>query len=138
MMGNIKVFLLAVLGAVTFTILLVSANTIAMSVRERVREVGILKTLGYTPGAILSIILGEAVVIALAGGIIGVFLASFMTRGVRNMPMAMTQLQHLTLLPQVAAGTGLAVAALIGLLSALVPAYSASRMSILEALRSTD
>ena len=51
----------------TFTILLVSGNTMAMSVRERVREVGILKTLGYTPGAILVIILGEACVISIAG-----------------------------------------------------------------------
>ena len=48
MLGNVKVFLLGICGAVTFTILLVSANTIAMSVRERVREVGVLKTLGYT------------------------------------------------------------------------------------------
>lgn len=137
MLGNVKAFLLAVLGAVTFTILLVSANTIAMSVRERVREVGILKTLGYTPGAILAIILGEAVVIALAGGVIGIVLASFMTGVVRKMPTLMSQLQHLTLPPQVAA-VCLAVAALIGLLSALVPAINASRLSILEALRSTD
>jgi putative ABC transport system permease protein len=122
---------------VTFTILLVSANTIAMSVRERVREVGILKTLGYTPGAILSIILGEAVVIALAGGVLGIVLASLTTGAVRKMPTMMDQLQHLTLLPQVAA-VCLAVAALIGLLSALAPAFNASRMSILEALRSTD
>lgn len=46
--GNLKLFLLLICGAVTFTILLVSANTISMSVRERVREVGILKTLGFT------------------------------------------------------------------------------------------
>ncbi len=137
MLGNVKVFLLAVLGAVTFTILLVSANTIAMSVRERVRDVGILKTLGYTPAAILGIILGEALVIALAGGVIGVILAAFMTGGVRQMPTMMDQLQHLTLLPQVAAAC-LAVALLIGLVSALIPAINASRMSILDALKSTD
>jgi putative ABC transport system permease protein len=137
MLGNVKGFLLAILGAVTFTILLVSANTIAMSVRERVREVGILKTLGYTPGDILSIILGEALVIALAGGVLGIILASIMTGGVRKMPTLMDQLQHLTLVPQVAAAC-LAVAALIGLVSAVIPAFNASRMSILDALRSTD
>ena len=59
MLGNVKAFLLSIVGASSFTILLVSANTIAMSVRERVREVGILKTLGYTPGAILGIVIEE-------------------------------------------------------------------------------
>ena len=59
-LGNLRLFILAICGAVTFTILLVSGNTIAMSVRERVREVGILKTLGFTPGAVLGIVLGEA------------------------------------------------------------------------------
>jgi putative ABC transport system permease protein len=138
LLGNVKAFLLSIVGAVTFTILLVSANTIAMSVRERVREVGILKTLGYTPGTILGIILGEALVIALAGGVIGVVLASVMTGAVRHAPgMMMSQLQQLTLVPSVAA-VCLGVAAAIGLLSALIPAFNASRISILEALRSTD
>jgi len=137
MLGNVKAFLLAIVGAVTFTILLVSANTIAMSVRERTREVGILKTLGYTPGAILGIILGEALVIAVAGGLIGIVLASLMTGMVRRAPTFIGELQQLTLVPTVAA-LCLAVAALIGLLSALVPAFSASRLSILDALRSTD
>ena len=137
MLGNVKAFLLIIVGAVTFTILLVSANTIAMSVRERVREVGILKTLGYTPFTILGIILGEAVIIALAGGVLGIFLAQLMTGVVRQSPMAMPQIQQLTILPPVAAAC-LGVAAAIGLLSALIPALNASRISILEALRSTD
>jgi putative ABC transport system permease protein len=138
MLGNVKVFLLSIVGAVTFTILLVSANTIAMSVRERVREVGILKTLGYTPGVILGIILGEAVVVALVGGIIGVGLASMATGGIRNAPgMMMPELQQLTLVPQVAAAC-IAISAAIGLVAAIIPAFNASRISILQALRSTD
>ena len=70
-LGNVKVFLMSVCAAITFTILLVSANTVAMSVRERVRETGILKTLGYTPRAILLMILGEAGVISLVGAASG-------------------------------------------------------------------
>src|SRR5579863_764793 len=62
-LGNVKAILLLVCAAVTFTMLLVSANTIAMSLRERVREVGVLKTLGYTRQTILGIILGEAVAV---------------------------------------------------------------------------
>jgi putative ABC transport system permease protein len=138
MLGNVKAFLLSIVGAVTFTILLVSANTIAMSVRERVREVGILKTLGYTPGTILTIILGEAVLISLAGGIIGIGLASLMTGVVRQAPgVFVAQLRQLTLVPPVAAAC-LGIACAIGLLSALIPAFNASRITILEALRSTD
>ena len=138
MLGNVKAFLLSIVGAVTFTILLVSANTIAMSVRERVREVGILKTLGFTPGTILGIILGEAVSIAVIGGLIGIGLAAGMTVAVGHMPgMLIPELQQLTLAPGVAAFC-LGVAAAIGLLSALIPAINASRISILQALRSTD
>ncbi len=136
-LGNIKVFLLSVCAAVTFTILLVSANTIAMSVRERVREVGVLKTLGYTRGTILGIILGEAVAISLIGGMLGVGLATMLAREVRRMPAFIQQLKTLTIAPSVAA-LCLAVAALIGLISALLPAYQASRISIVEALRSED
>ena len=62
-LGNVKMYLISICAAVTFTVLLVSANTMAMSVRERIREVGILKTLGYTPDAILFMILSEAGVI---------------------------------------------------------------------------
>jgi putative ABC transport system permease protein len=103
LLGNVKAFLLSIVAAVTFTILLVSANTIAMSVRERVWEVGILKTLGYTPATILGIILGEALVISLAGGLVGIGMASLMTGVVRHAPgMLMSQIQQLTLVPVVA------------------------------------
>ena len=138
LLGNVKAFLLAIVGAVTFTILLVSANTIAMSVRERVREVGILKTLGYTRGTILGIILSEAVIIALAGGVLGIGMAFFMTGMVRNAPgVFIAQLRQLRLEPPVVLAC-LGVAALIGFVSALIPAFNASRISILDALRSTD
>jgi putative ABC transport system permease protein len=138
LLGNVKTFLLSIVGAVTFTILLVSANTIAMSVRERVREVGILKTLGFTPGTILGLIIGEAMLISFAGGILGVAMASFMTGVVRKAPaMMMAEIQQLTLVPVVALAC-LAVSVAIGLLSAIIPAFNASRISILEALRSSD
>lgn len=136
-LGNIKVFLLVVCAAVMFTILLVSANTIAMSVRERVREVGVLKVLGFTRGVILGIILTEAVIVSLIGGVVGVFLASMMTGVVRHMPAFLDQLRHLTLTPSVAL-LCLGIAAAIGLVSAFIPAYQASRIPILDALRSTD
>jgi len=75
MLGNVKAFILSICGAVVFAILLVSANTMAMSIRERTREVAVLKTLGFTRGTVLSIFVGEAVILALIGGIIGSFCA---------------------------------------------------------------
>lgn len=134
MIGNIKMFLMAICAAVTFTILLVSGNTMAMSVRERVREVGVLKTLGFTNGAILGIILGEAAVISLIGGLIGCVIASFLIGGLRAAPIPIEQLKTLTLGPPVALAC-LLVALLIGVISSFVPAYNASRTSILDALR---
>src|ERR1700739_685453 len=71
MLGNVKAFILSICGAVVFAILLVSANTMAMSIRERTREVAVLKTLGFRRGTILSIYIGEAVTISLLGGLLG-------------------------------------------------------------------
>ncbi|MGA3024311.1 MAG: FtsX-like permease family protein [Bryobacteraceae bacterium] len=135
-LGNLKLFLAAICGAVTFTIMLVSANTISMSVRERVREVGILKTLGFTTGNILSIIVGEAVFIAGAGGVLGAFMAAFLCDSVKRFPMTAGFFHDLTFSSGVAAAA-LGVALFIGLVSSLVPAWGAAKTSILDSLRYT-
>jgi putative ABC transport system permease protein len=134
-LGNVKLFLLSICGAVTFTILLVSGNTMAMSVRERIKEVGILKTLGFTNGAILGLIMGEALTISLIGGVIGVLLASLLCGGVGRAGQAMAaQLHGLSLTP-VTTLICLAIAAFIGLVSAFIPAWNAARTKILDSLR---
>jgi len=135
-LGNMKLFLMAICGAVTFTILLVSANTISMSVRERIREVGILKTLGFTTGNILSIIVGEAIFIAGVGGVIGSLLAAGLCDSVRRFPYTASFFHDLTFSSGVAA-TALGVALFIGLVSSLVPAWGASKTSILDSLKYT-
>ena len=133
-LGNVKVFLLSICGAVTFTILLVTANTMAMSVRERIREVGVLKTLGYTNGAVLAIILGEAAVLSFFGGLLGWLLASGLTAVLRTMPGFISELKTLTIQPAVAAVL-LCVAVVIGLASSFLPAWNASRTHIIDSLR---
>ncbi len=133
-LGNVKAFLLSIFAAVTFTILLVSANTMAMSVRERIREVGVMKTLGFKPGGIMGIILGEATVISLAGGVLGCLLASGLVSAIRNGPAALAMLRNLAVGPPVVA-VSLSIAVFVGLVSAAVPAWSASRTSIVDALR---
>jgi putative ABC transport system permease protein len=136
-LGNVKLFLLSICGAVTFTIMLVSANTMAMSVRERVREVGVLRTLGFTPAAILGMILGEAVAISIIGGVVGCGLASLLCGVVRSAPAFISQLKTLSIAPPVVAAC-IGVAAVIGLVSSALPAWSASRTPIVEALRAAD
>ncbi len=136
MVGNIKLFLLVICAAVTFTILLVSGNTMAMTVRERSREVGILKTLGFPNGTILAMILGEAALISLFGGLLGVILASFIAYGVRQAPAFLQAMKTLSITPSVALFC-LAFSMVIGVFSSLIPAAGAARTSILDALRNT-
>ncbi|MBV8551492.1 MAG: FtsX-like permease family protein [Acidobacteriaceae bacterium] len=133
--GNIKLFLLSICAAVTFTILLVSGNTVAMSVRERIREVGIMKTLGYANNLILSLIIGEAITIALTGGAMGLLLAAAVTDFVGKIGQNFIgQLHGLSLTPLTAI-ICLAVAAFVGAVSSLVPAWNAARTDILDSLR---
>lgn len=133
--GNIKLFLFAICGAVTFTILLVSGNTMAMAVRERIKEVGVLKTLGFTNGAILTMILAEAVAISLIGGALGlIFSAGLVGIVGRSAQAFVNQLHGLSLTPFTIA-ICMAIAAAIGLISAFVPAWSAARTKILDSLR---
>jgi putative ABC transport system permease protein len=131
-LGNVKVFLLAICGAVTFTILLVSANTMAMSVRERMREVAVLKTVGFTNRAVLGIVLAEAGFISMLGGIVGLTLASALILVVRNGGGG--QFGGLKMSPSLALA-GVLFAITIGVISSIVPAAGAARTSILDSLR---
>jgi putative ABC transport system permease protein len=137
LLGNVKMFLIAISAAVMFTILLVSANTMAMSVRERVREIGVLKTLGFTPAAVLGLVLGEACAISVAGGLLGYLISTVLVHMVAKSPFG-GFLPTLPLIELPVALVCIAIAAAIGLVSSLVPAAGASRLPIVEALRSTD
>lgn len=119
------------------TVLLVSANTMAMSVRERVSEVGILKTLGFTRENILALIVGEAMLIALIGGGIGFWLAASAVTLIREMHAGPISMHSLAISPLMAA-LGAVLAAIIGLASSAVPAWSASRRGIIDCLRLAD
>ena len=137
LLGNVKMFLFAISAAIMFTILLVSANTMAMSVRERVREVGVLKTLGFTPGSILGMILGEAAAISLIGGFIGFLISALLMQGVAKSPFGGFMPSFAFIEPGILTAC-LVTAALMGVLSSFVPALGASRTPIVQALRSSD
>lgn len=132
-LGNVKLFILSICGAVVFAILLVSANTMAMSIRERTREVAVLKTLGFRRGTILSIYIGEAVTISLVGGLLGATGATLLMIAAAHAPNG-TFFKGF----QVNAPTylvSLTVAALVGFLSAVFPSYRASQRNIVDGLR---
>lgn len=136
-LGNIKLILMSICAAVTFTILLVAANTVAMSVRERVREVGVLKTLGFTQQKILGLLLGESLAISLIGGAIGLLLAQGLCRVLAAGLAGFVPPDQLTIqLPVFLALLGISL--LIGVASSAVPAWNAARTPILDALRVTD
>jgi len=130
-LGNVKLFLAAICAAVTFTILLVSANTVAMAVRERTREMAILRTLGYTPGEILQLVLGESVLISLFGGLAGLGIGYLLAKGMQSSGFGFQGIKWQS------ASIVLGMAALIGLVAALVPAMIASRKNVVESLRFT-
>lgn len=132
MLGNVKVFLMSICGAVVFTILLVSANTMAMSVRERIKEIGVLRTLGFTTDKVLAMIIAEAVIIAMLGGLLGCLMAFAV---VHLMGSAFQVMFGTLRMPPVVLLISLGVAFAIGLLSSVVPAYNASRVPITDALR---
>jgi putative ABC transport system permease protein len=131
MLGNVKAFILSICSAVVFTILLVSANTMAMSVRERTREVAVLKTLGFTRNSILGLFVGEAVSLALMGGIVGTLIAYGLITFMQKQGGFMTGMA--VTLPTVILALG--VAALVGFLSAFIPSYHASQINIVDGLR---
>ena len=85
MMGNVKAFIFSICSAVVFATLLVSANTMAMSIRERTREVAVLKTGIYQAG-VLGLFVSEAVALSLAGGILGASLGWFLVYGLTHSP----------------------------------------------------
>jgi putative ABC transport system permease protein len=133
-LGNVKFMIFAIGAAVSFTLLLVSANTVSMSVRERIPEVGILKTLGFSPGAILSLIIGESAFIAVLGGLLGLLFTALVCAVLRDVPLLLIDLRRVQLTAQAVAVT-LCLAALIGAASAAWPAWSAARRPIVLALR---
>ena len=132
MMGNVKAFILSICGAVLFATLLVSANTIAMSIRERTREVAVLKTLGFTRRGVLGLFVSEAVALSILGGVLGAVLG-------RGLVFMFAHSPQMTFFPLKMTLTiwllALLVSGLVGLLSAAIPSYHASRVNIVDGLR---
>jgi len=134
MLGNVKAFILSICAAVVFATLLVSANTMAMSIRERTREVALMKTLGFTRGTVLGLFVSESASLAAIAGLLGALAASALIAAMAASPMGGQFLQNVRItLPTML--IAVLVGAAVGLVSSFVPAYNASRRNIVEGLR---
>jgi len=129
--GNIGAITMSILTAVFFTILLVSGNTMAQAVRERMSELGVLKAIGFTDAQVLGFILFEALLIAGVGGGIGLVLGWLAVKGGDPtggaLPVFTVQPKEML--------AGVMFVALLGIISGLFPALQAMRLNAVEALR---
>lgn len=129
--GNIKLIILVIGGVVFFTLLLITGSNMAMSVRERTSDIGIMKTLGFSDARILLMVLAESLIIALIGGGIGLGLAKLFT--LQGDPtgglLASFELDRKSI------GLGFASVILIGLAAGIIPAIQSMRLKIVDALR---
>lgn len=129
--GNIEFLILAIGGVVFFTLLLVTGNTMALAVRERLGELAVMKAVGFSDRFVLFIVLAESVLVAVVGGAIGLILAKLFTLG--GDPTG--GVLQTFLLPGSSMLLGMICAIAIGFLSGVLPATTAMRLRVVDALR---
>jgi putative ABC transport system permease protein len=130
-LGNIALIVELVVGAGFATILMIVGNSMVMAVRERTREIGVLKTLGFTGARVLRLVLGESILLALLGGIPGLLVALLVIWSTRD--SLSNFVPGMTLTPGIAlAAVALMIA--LGIVTGLVPALNAFRLRIAAAL----
>ncbi len=129
--ADIGLIVTAIMGAVFFTLLLLTGNTMAQAVRERIPELAVLKTIGFSNRSVLWLVLAESVLLVVLGGAIGLAIAALLVPVVSAGSGGMIQLP--SLLPQTWA-VGLGLAALIGVVVGLLPALRGMRLNIVDAL----
>ena len=130
--GNIQFLILSIGVVVFFTLLLVTGNTMAISVRERTSELAVFKAIGFSDRAILFFVLAESLTISLIGGILGLLLAVI---AVPALAKALNGLLPTLVLAPTVLLLGLVVAIAVGLISGLLPGINAMRMRVVNALR---
>jgi putative ABC transport system permease protein len=136
MMGGVKQFLYGIMAAITFSLLLVMGNTMAMTVRERTKEVGTLKAIGFQRGTITALFLGEALIVACIGAAIGIGAAVLIFNSVDLSLYIPNFISFVPTRQTLLAAFVLSMA--VGLISVVYSAYRVSGLTIAQALRSTE
>jgi len=136
MMGGVKQFLYGIIAAITFSLLLVMGNTMAMSVRERTREVGTLKAIGFPRRTIAALFLGESLTVSCLGAAIGIGAAVLIFRSIDLGVYIPFFIAFVPTKQTLIAAFALSI--LVGLISVLYSAYRVSGLTIAEALRSAE
>lgn len=130
-LADIGLIVGSIMGAVFFTLLLLSGNTMMQAVRERTSELAVLKTIGFSNLSVLAMVLAESVLLLLLGGVIGLVLAALL------IPVISAGSGGMLNLPGVGANSwilGVGLMAAIGLMVGSLPAWSAMRLNIVDAL----
>jgi putative ABC transport system permease protein len=129
--ADIGLIVTAIMGAVFFTLLLLTGNTMAQAVRERIPELAVLKTIGFSNRSVLTLVLAESILLIVLGGVTGLGIAALLMPGVSQASGGMIQLP--TVMPQTWA-MGLGLMLVIGIAVGLMPALRAMRLKIVDAL----
>lgn len=133
-MGNIGALVTAVASAVFFTLLLVIANTMGQSVRERTNELAVMKTIGFARGTVTGLVLAESMLLTILGAAIGLALASVAAVGIGK---ALAQYFPTLGMPASTFVVGAALALILGAIASALPAAQAWQLKIVDALRRT-
>jgi len=129
--GNIRLLILSIGSVVFFTLLLVTGNALATSVRERTAELAVMKTVGFTDASVLGLVMAESLALAAVGGVIGLGLAKLFTLSGDPTGGMLANFY----LPTDSLAAGLVVALLAGAAAGIIPAVGAMRLKIVDALR---
>ncbi|AXK72956.1 ABC transporter permease [Lysobacter sp. TY2-98] len=130
--GDIGLIVTAIMAAVFFTLLLLTGNTMAQAVRERIPELAVLKTIGFQDRAVLALVLFESILLVAIGAVLGLFFAPLAMQVVSKGSGGFIALPDR--LPPESWATGLVLMVLFGVLAGLLPALRAMRLNIVDAL----
>ena len=137
MFGNIKMLIGSICTVIVFTMMLVTASTMSMAIRERSREIAILKAVGFDGSQIFGLILAESFGLAMVGGVIGCVGAWLLFSNVDMYTISRGFFIKFDVTAHIVAG-GLLVAAVLGVVSCLVPSYASLKTSVVTGLKELD